>query len=200
MFKTVKYYESADIMPIGRYMLATCRDLRYFAVGELPTRVNSKKLKKAVEKLNKTILKNKETKAVLTDLSKLAQDEGKIYLQGALVSLIEYANRLIAAGIESKVIEEKLKPIQHLLIERGLSPDSKRNAARLEKASRNFVIKSNEIKGRLKNEKADLEKVYESYLRNLVLIYKTFGVKIDEHKDSINKYVLLIDEINKHGH
>lgn len=199
MFKTVKYYDSADIMPIGRYMLATCRDVRYFAIGDLPEKVNPRKLKKAIDKLNSTILKNRDAKAVLSDLQKLSIDEGKIYLQSALVALIDYSNELIRVGVDSKEIEKRLKPVQHLLIERGLSPDSKKNASRLEKVTRNFIVKSNDIKNRLKNKDADLNKVYESYLRNLVLIYKTFGVKIDEHKDSINKYVLLIDEINKHG-
>lgn len=199
MFRKVKYYDSADIMPIGRYMLATCRDLRYFAIGELPKKINKRRLKKAVKKLNKSILKDSNTKYKINKLDEIAGDEGKIYVHSCLVAAVAYANSLIDAGADKKMIEEKLKPIQSLLIERGLTADSKRNAARLEKIARNFVIKSNELKNRLKNANIENEKVYENYLRNLFIIERAFGVKIDENKDSINKYVLLIDEIKKHG-
>lgn len=199
MYSKVKYYDNADIMPIGRYMLATCRDLRYFAVGELPSKINKRKLQKAVKKLNSTILKNAEHSKILKEIKSLSIDESKIYLHAALVAVVDYSNTLLNAGVDQNAILKKLTPIQPLLIERGLSPDSLRNAQRLEKVKRNFIIKSDSIKNRLKNENIEADEIYKNYLKNLILIERSFGVKIDEQKDSLNKYVMLIDEIKSYG-
>lgn len=199
MFSKTKYYDSADIIPIGRYMLATCKDLRYFAIGELPKKVHKKRLIKSVNKLNKSILKDSQQTKVLKDIKNLSIDESKIYLHSALVAVVDYANTLLNAGVDQNIILQKLAPIKPLLIERGLSPDSRRNAQRLEKVKRNFLIKSDEIKNRLKNEKIASDDIYKNYLTNLILIEKSFGIKIDEQKDSLNKYVLLIDQIKKDG-
>lgn len=197
MFKSVDYYNSADEMPIGRYMMATCKDLRYYAKGELPKRINKKHLKKAVSELNASIIKNGNQKQVFNDIVQLSKDEANLYLQSSLVSVIAYCNELIAAGADSDEIMKMLKPIQPLLISRGLTPDSKRNANRLEKYARNFKIKSNEIRNKLKNKDVDRSMVYEAYLRNLITIERVYGIKINEQTDSINKYVLLIDELHK---
>lgn len=199
MFKKVDYYNSADEMPIGRYMLATCKDIRYYAKGDLPEKINTKKLKKALQQFNKTLIKDSGQKQILKDIKQLGKDEAGLYMQSALVALIAYCNELNEIGIESDVITDKLKPIQGLLIERGLTPDSKRNANRLEKYARNFRIKSENIQNKLKNDDVNREKVYEYYLRNLVTIERVFGVKIDEHTYTVNKYILLIDELKKHG-
>ena len=199
LFKRTKYYDSADIMPIGRYMLATCKDIRFFAIGNPPKRINKRRLKKAVEKLNKSILKDSDTSQIIKQIDSIGADEGKIYIHSVLVALIAYSNSLIQAGADEKVIEQKLKPVQHLLIERGLTADSKRNAKRLSKVSRNCQIKSSELKNKLKNKDADKDQVYKNYLQNLITIEKIFGVKIDEKNDSINKYVLLIDQIKSYG-
>lgn len=199
MFKAVHYYNSADDMTIGRYMLATCKDVRYYAKGELPKKLNIRKLKKAIQQFNKTLIKDSGQKQILKDIKQLGKDEAGLYMQSALVALIAYCNELNELGVESDVITDKLKPIQGLLIERGLTPDSKRNANRLEKYARNFRIKSENIQNKLKNDDVNREKVYEYYLRNLVTIERVFGVKIDEHTYTVNKYILLIDELKKHG-
>lgn len=198
MFKTAKYYNSANEMPIGRYMLATCKDLRYYAKGEeLPKRVNPIKLKKAVNEFNKTLIKDSNQHQLIKDINQLSKDEIGLYMHSCLVSVIAYCNELIDTGADSDRIMDMLKPIQSLLIERGLTPDSKRNANRLDKYARNFKIKSQQIKARLKNKDFDKGKIYEYYLRNLTTIERVFGIKIDEKNDSVNKYVLLIDELNK---
>lgn len=198
MFRGVKYYDSADIMPIGRYMLAICRDIKFFAIGDKPKNINKRKLTKAIQRFNNSILKNQDQKQVLKEINNLTNDECKIYMQSALVAIIEYCNLLIEVGADKHIIQEHLKPIRHLLVERGLTPDSRRNKQRLEKVSRNFKIKSDEIRQRLRNENIESSQVYEKYLRNLVIIEKTFGVKINEQTDSVNKYVMLIDELNRY--
>lgn len=197
MFNRVQYYESADIMPIGRYMLATCRDMRYFVKGNIRQRINKKRFKNALKRFNSTIVKNADTKQIHKDLLQLGKDEGNIYLHSALVSVIAYCDALLEAGADEAIILEKLKPIQSLLIERGISPDSLKNKKRLEKISRNFKVKSDNIQKRLKQPENDSNKVYESYLKSLVLIEKHSGIRINEHADSVNKYVLMIDELNR---
>lgn len=198
MFKQTKYYDSADVMPIGRYMLATCRDIKYFAIGhKLPARINRKKLTAAIERFNTTIIKNSNKRKVLNDIHNLSIDEGKIYLYSALMAVIDYCNELIARGVDKKVIDESIKPIAFLLKQLGLTPDSKNNIKRMNKLTRNFIIKSNEIKEQTKDKDAEKSAVFESYLRNLIIIEKAFNIRIDEQKDSVNKYVLLMDELNK---
>lgn len=199
MFNTTKYYDSADIMPIGRYMMAVCRDIKYFAKSDNIKRVNKKELSKAIARFNDSLLKNDDQKRLEKDLNSLLKDESKLYMHAALVAVVEYCNFLNQLGADKEVIQEHLKPIRHLLVQRGLTPDSSRNKARLEKVSRNFKIKSEEIKNRLKTSDTDNSKVYEKYLRNLVIIEKTVGVKINDQTDSVNKYIMLIDELNRHG-
>lgn len=198
MFKRVQYYDSADIMPIGRYMLATCRDIKYFAIGDPTQPIQKKRLKTALKRFNGSIIKNGGQKQLQKDIHQLQKDEGNLYLHSALTAVVAYCDALLACGADEQTILEKLKPVQPLLIARGITPDSIKNRARLEKISRNFQIKAADINSRVHTKTGETDKVYEAYLRSLVVIEKYSGIRINEQTDSVNKYVLMIDELNKH--
>lgn len=203
------FYKSANIMPIGRYILCFTDNPLFLLRGDeekvLKSQPTSTELQKAYTDFNKTIVKNKEADEQQCKLqSSFNSALGIMVMTHTLSTLIDYCLNLKKyatthnINVENELVNA-LQPLAPLLINFGVKLNNDVNVLRCEKTLRGFKEAHKHLidSQSKRNKTEDGASMYTKFIENITLINEATGVVIDPNKSSVNHYYIALETLNK---